>query len=101
MLSSPQIFRRSCCLSAAASSPSSVAPLSQALTTQKKRLIFLASPQVSTCVLDALFNASFAPDSLFEVAAIVTQPPSGRERGRKLMPSPVAQYALDNGHPLI
>ncbi|CAA0843106.1 formyltransferase- putative [Striga hermonthica] len=99
MLSSPQIFRRFCCLSAAASSPSSVAPLSQALTAQKKRLIFLGSPQVSTCVLDALFSASSAPDSLFEVAAIVTQPPSGRERGRKLMPSPVAQYAVDNGHP--
>ncbi|KAG1347064.1 putative Methionyl-tRNA formyltransferase [Cocos nucifera] len=31
--------------------------------------------------------------------AIVTQPPSGRDRGRKLMPSPVAQYALDNGFP--
>ncbi|KAL3640397.1 hypothetical protein CASFOL_015365 [Castilleja foliolosa] len=99
MLSSPQILRRFCCLSAAASSPSSLGPQSSSLTTQKKRLVFLGSPQVSASVLDALFSASSAPDSLFEIAAIVTQPPSGRDRGRKLMPSPVAQYALDNGFP--
>ncbi|KAK9266010.1 hypothetical protein L1049_010747 [Liquidambar formosana] len=55
--------------------------------------------EVSATVLDDLFNASKAPDSLFEVAAIVTQPPSARDRGRKVMPSPVAQHALDRGFP--
>ncbi|KAE9466712.1 hypothetical protein C3L33_01373, partial [Rhododendron williamsianum] len=54
---------------------------------------------VSASVLEALFNASSAPDSLFEVAAIVTQPPSGRNRGKKVMASPVAQHALDRGFP--
>ncbi|GFP78822.1 methionyl-tRNA formyltransferase [Phtheirospermum japonicum] len=93
-----EILRRFCCLSAAASSPSSLAPPSS-LTTQKKRLVFMGSPQVSASVLDALFSASSASDSIFEIAAIVTQPPSGRDRGRKLMPSPVAQRALDNGFP--
>ena len=34
---------------------------------------------------------------VIQVAAIVTQPPARRDRGRKLMPSPVAQYALDRG----
>lgn len=34
-----------------------------------------------------------------QLAAIVTQPPSARDRGRKLMPSPVAQRALDQGFP--
>ncbi|KAI8541920.1 hypothetical protein RHMOL_Rhmol08G0098000 [Rhododendron molle] len=66
---------------------------------QKKQLVFLGSPQVSASVLEALFNASSAPDSLFEVAAIVTQPPSGRNRGKKVMASPVAQHALDRGFP--
>lgn len=33
------------------------------------------------------------------MAAIVTQPPARRSRGKKLMPSPVAQYALDRGFP--
>jgi len=36
---------------------------------------------------------------VIQVAAIVTQPPSGRDRGRKVMPSPVAQHALDRGFP--
>ncbi|KAL6587837.1 hypothetical protein OROMI_000815 [Orobanche minor] len=100
MISSPHILRRFCCLSATASSPSSVTPYSsRALTTQKKRLVFLGSPKVSASVLDALFSASAAPDSLFEIAAIVTQPSSVRERGRKLMPSPVAQHALNKGFP--
>lgn len=33
------------------------------------------------------------------MAAIVTQPPAKRDRGKKLMPSPVAQFALDTGFP--
>ncbi|KAL0450056.1 UNVERIFIED_CONTAM: Methionyl-tRNA formyltransferase [Sesamum latifolium] len=100
MLSSSLMLRRFCCLCASASSSSSPAPASsRTLPSTKKRLVFLGSPQVSASVLDALFNASSAPDSLFEIAAIVTQPPSGRDRGRKVMPSPVAQHALDRGFP--
>ncbi|KAL9231291.1 hypothetical protein vseg_006536 [Gypsophila vaccaria] len=64
---------------------------------KKKPLVFLGSPQVSVKVLETLFNASESSDSLFQVAAIVTQPASQRNRGRKLMPSPVAQYAIDRG----
>lgn len=65
----------------------------------KKNLVFLGSPKVAASVLDALFHASRAPDSMFKLAAIVTQPPSGRDRGRKLMPSPVAQHAMERGFP--
>ncbi|KAG8384149.1 hypothetical protein BUALT_Bualt04G0088200 [Buddleja alternifolia] len=90
----------SSCIPAAASSPSSATTAaSRNLTSHKKRLVFLGSPQVSASVLDALFNASSDLDSTFEIAAIVTQPPSGRDRGRKVMPSPVAQHALDKGFP--
>ncbi|XP_051141512.1 uncharacterized protein LOC127258628 [Andrographis paniculata] len=92
MLSSSLMIRRYCCLSAVASFPSTA-------TSRKKRLCFLGSPQVSASVLDALFNAASVPDSSFEIAAIVTQPPSGRDRGRKVMPSPVSQHALDRGFP--
>ncbi|KAL2551879.1 formyltransferase [Forsythia ovata] len=96
------MLRRFCCFTAVNSSPSTTATttaLSLNLTSRKKRLVFLGSPQVSASVLDALFNASSAPDSLFEVAAIVTQPPSERNRGRKVSPSPVAQHAMDKGFP--
>ncbi|GAB2288904.1 hypothetical protein Dimus_023209 [Dionaea muscipula] len=85
-----------CSFSAAAASPPPLHPPS----TKKKPLVFLGSPQVSTKVLDALFTASESSNSIFEVAAVVTQPPSTRDRGRKLMPSPVAQYALDRGFPV-
>ncbi|KAE8708052.1 Formyltransferase, putative isoform 2 [Hibiscus syriacus] len=95
---SPSILRRFFCINAAASS--SVAPTSSSsITSKKKSLVFLGSPQVSATVLDALFNASASPSSSFEIAAIVTQPPSRRDRGRKMMPSPVAQYALVRGFP--
>ncbi|KAL3346240.1 hypothetical protein AABB24_024930, partial [Solanum stoloniferum] len=93
MLSSSVMIRRFCSFNVTASS-STISS-----TTKKKRLVFLGSPQVSASVLDSLFNASAAPDSLFEITAIVTQPPSGRDRGRKVMPSPVAQHALDRGFP--
>ncbi|KFK24356.1 hypothetical protein AALP_AAs42590U000100, partial [Arabis alpina] len=33
------------------------------------------------------------------VAGIVIQPPARRDRGRKVLPCPVAQYALDKGLP--
>uniref|UniRef100_A0A7N0V6L5 methionyl-tRNA formyltransferase n=1 Tax=Kalanchoe fedtschenkoi TaxID=63787 RepID=A0A7N0V6L5_KALFE len=72
---------------------------SASIPSRKKPLVFLGSSQVSVTVLDALFNASKAPDSLFEVAAVVTQPAAARDRGRKVLPSPVAQYALDRGFP--
>ncbi|KAG6383242.1 hypothetical protein SASPL_157014 [Salvia splendens] len=91
MLSSSVMLRRFYCLGTAASSP--------ATSSHKKRLVYLGSPQVSASGLDALFTASSAPDSSFEITAIVTQPPSARDRGRKVMPSPVAQHALDRGFP--
>ncbi|XP_039142574.1 methionyl-tRNA formyltransferase isoform X2 [Dioscorea cayenensis subsp. rotundata] len=75
------------------------APSALEPATKKKNLVFMGSPQVSASVLGALLDASTATNSSFQVAAIVTQPPSTRDRGRKLMPSAVAQYALDWGFP--
>ncbi|KVH92397.1 Formyl transferase, C-terminal [Cynara cardunculus var. scolymus] len=95
------MLRRFCCLPTPSFSSSAVA-FSTSLTpssAKKKKLVFLGSPSVSASVLETLLDASNAADSMFEVAAIVTQPPSGRDRGRKVMPSPVAQHALDRGFP--
>ncbi|KAK7265970.1 hypothetical protein RIF29_18607 [Crotalaria pallida] len=64
---------------------------------KKKSVVLLGAPQVSGIVLDALLSAESAPDSLFEVAAIVTQPPSKRDRGKRMLPSPLAQHALLRG----
>ncbi|CAN1351585.1 Methionyl-tRNA formyltransferase [Linum perenne] len=81
-MNSSMVLRRFCCYNAA----------SAAVSPKKK-------PLVSATVLDSLFNASSSPSSIFEVAAIVTQPPARRGRGKKLTPSPVAQHALDRGFP--
>ncbi|KAJ7975803.1 putative Methionyl-tRNA formyltransferase [Quillaja saponaria] len=86
------MIRRFCCFHSATCSSSSLS-----FSSKKKPLVFLGSPQESVIVLEELFYASSAPESLFEVAAIVTRPPSRRDRGRKIMPSPVAQFALDRG----
>ncbi|KAF7822291.1 methionyl-tRNA formyltransferase-like isoform X1 [Senna tora] len=86
------MIRRFCCLQSATSPPSL-----GGLSSKKKSLVLLGSPQVSATVLDALLNASASPDSSFEVAAIVTQPSARRDRGKKVLPSPLAKYALDRG----
>jgi methionyl-tRNA formyltransferase len=52
---------------------------------------------VAASVLDTLLVASGSPNSAFRVAAVVTQPPAAKTRGRKLMPSAVAQLALERG----
>ena len=54
---------------------------------------------MAASVLDTLLAASSSPDSAFQVAAVVTQPPAAKNRGRKLLPSAVAQLALDRGFP--
>ncbi|KAJ9173015.1 hypothetical protein P3X46_016193 [Hevea brasiliensis] len=92
-MNSSLMLRRFFCFNAPASASAA------STSSKKKPLVFLGSPQVSTTVLDALFNASSAPNSIFEIAAIVTQPPARKGRGKKLMPSPVAQYAINRGFP--
>ncbi|CAA7397629.1 unnamed protein product [Spirodela intermedia] len=103
MAPSAVLLRRfiSCGSSSSCCSAAGVAPAAVSVdaTRKKTRLVFMGSPQVSALVLEKLSKVSEAPDSTFELAAIVTQPPSERNRGRKVLPSPVAQYALDRGFP--
>ncbi|KAM0892442.1 hypothetical protein ACQ4PT_025748 [Festuca glaucescens] len=90
---SPPLLRRFFCCAAKSSSNTAAAG------TKKKNIVFLGSPQVAASVLDTLLAASSSPDSAFQVAAVVTQPPAAKNRGRKLLPSAVAQLALDRGFP--
>lgn len=99
MNSSSLMFRRFLCFNASTPPSSSSAHSTLCFSSKKKPVVFLGSPQVSATVLDALLNACTAPDSPFEVAAIVTQPPSRKDRGKKVLPSPLAQHALDRGFP--
>ncbi|KAJ4706962.1 putative Methionyl-tRNA formyltransferase [Melia azedarach] len=100
-MNSSLMLRRFFCFNSAtaAGAATSSSTTSASAASKKKPLVFLGSPQVSATVLDGLFSASSAPNSSFEVAAIVTQPPARRDRGRKVLPSPVALHALDRGFP--
>ncbi|KAF1897011.1 hypothetical protein Lal_00034713 [Lupinus albus] len=70
---------------------------SSILNKKKKSVVVLGAPKVSAIVLEALLNAQSKSESLFEVSGIVTQPPSKRDRGKVLMPTPLAQFAIQNG----
>jgi len=87
------MIRRLCCVQ----SQSSTSTTFSTTNNKKKPVVLLGAPQVSTIVLDALLTASASPHSSFEVAAIVTQPPARRDRGKKLSLSPLANFALERG----
>ncbi|CAL0303349.1 unnamed protein product [Lupinus luteus] len=76
---------------------SNVTSSSSITNTKKKSVVVLGAPKVSAIVLEALLKAQSQSNSLFEVSGIVTQPPSKRDRGKVLMPTPLAQFAIQNG----
>lgn len=49
--------------------------------------------------MDRLLVAAQVEASIFEIAAVVTQPPAAKGRGQKLLPSPVAEVALNKNFP--
>ena len=64
---------------------------------EKKRIVFLGTPEVAASSLQSIYEASTQPESNFEVSAVVTQPPKRRKRKGKLEPSPVGKVAEDLG----
>nr|WP_175955483.1 methionyl-tRNA formyltransferase [Schaalia sp. Marseille-Q2122] len=59
------------------------------------RIIFAGTPTAAVPTLAALIESSH------EVVAVITRPPARAGRGRKLVPSPVAELAHTHGIPLI
>ncbi|WP_017305244.1 methionyl-tRNA formyltransferase [Spirulina subsalsa] len=59
------------------------------------KIIFFGTPQFAVPSLERFLNA---PN--FEVLAVVTQPDKPRGRGKKLIPSPVKQVALEHHLPV-
>ncbi len=55
------------------------------------KIIFMGTPDFALPSLQKLYSSSH------HIAGIVTQPDRPRGRGKKLMPPPVKQYALDKG----
>ena len=60
---------------------------------EKKRVVFLGTPDVAASSLRKLYEASKAEGSTFDIVSVITQPPKRRRRKGKLEPSPVGKVA--------
>ncbi len=58
------------------------------------RMLFAGTPEFSVAPLQALLDAGY------NIVGVYTQPDRPAGRGRKLMPSPVKQLAVENGIPV-
>lgn len=69
-------------------------------STEKKRVVFLGTPDVAATTLRSIYQDSIREGSGYELVAVVTQPPKKRGRKKdKLEPSPVAVAAEELGLP--
>lgn len=59
------------------------------------RIVFMGTPDFAVSSLEAIYESGH------EVVLVVTQPDRPKGRGYVLTPSPVKQYALDRGTPVI
>src|SRR5699024_183727 len=59
--------------------------------TQIMKLVFAGTPEPAVPTLKALI------DSEHEVVAVITRPDARKGRGRKMVPSPVKEVALEHG----
>eukprot|EP00526_Cylindrotheca_closterium_P010388 CAMPEP_0113626402 /NCGR_PEP_ID=MMETSP0017_2-20120614/13653_1 /TAXON_ID=2856 /ORGANISM="Cylindrotheca closterium" /LENGTH=380 /DNA_ID=CAMNT_0000536579 /DNA_START=68 /DNA_END=1210 /DNA_ORIENTATION=+ /assembly_acc=CAM_ASM_000147 len=60
---------------------------------EKKRVVFLGTPEVAATSLKKLYEVSQEDGSPFEIVSVITQPPKRRRRKGKLEPSPVGKVA--------
>ena len=60
---------------------------------EKKRVVFLGTPEVAATSLKKLYEVSQKDGSPFEIVSVITQPPKRRRRKGKLEPSPVGKVA--------
>ena len=64
---------------------------------EKKRVVFLGTPDVAATSLRSLYDESQKSDSCFSIVGVVTQPPKRRKRKGKLEQSPVGKVAEEIG----
>lgn len=69
------------------------------LASKPNKVVFLGTPDVAAKTLEMLLDAASRPESTYEVAAIVTQPPRAKGRGKKVQPSSVQALAEARGVP--
>ncbi len=66
--------------------------------TPRKKIVFLGTPEVVCVVLNELLKRARAHS---ELILVVTQPPARSSRSQQLIPSPVQEFAYENGIPVL
>jgi len=67
----------------------------------KKRVVFLGTPDVAATTLKRLFEDSRKETSIYDIVSVITQPPKRRKRKGQLEPSPVGKVAEELGIPVL
>lgn len=62
------------------------------------KVLFAGSPDAARLTLERLFEAQSACD--FEIAGVLSNPPSAKGRHKDLIPTPVAAFAAEKGLPV-
>lgn len=62
---------------------------------KRLRIVFMGTPEFAIPSLDMLYKEGY------EIAAVVTQTDKPKGRGNKLVPTPVKQYAMERGIPVM
>lgn len=67
----------------------------------KKRVVFLGTPEVAATTLKRLYEEAQKESSPYEIVSVITQPPKRRKRKGQLEPSPVGKVAEELGIPVL
>jgi hypothetical protein len=67
----------------------------------RKRVVFLGTPEVAADSLRRLYEESKKDGCPFEIVSVITQPPKRRKRKGKLEPSSVGLVAEEIGIPVL
>lgn len=65
------------------------------------RILFAGSPEAARKTLEILTNAQTQSKAGFEIAGVLSNPPTAKGRHKALVPTPVAQYAEACGLPVL
>ena len=62
------------------------------------KVLFAGSPEAARLTLERLYEAQSA--CVFEIAGVLSNPPSAKGRHKDLIPTPVAAFAAEKGIPV-
>lgn len=65
------------------------------------RILFAGSPEAARLTLELLANTAATPGAVFEIAGVLSNPPTAKGRHKDLIPTPVAQFAESRGIPVL